>query len=108
MAFVVLIGNLGFTIASLVLGIRLCLLARRTRQLPELLLGIGFLTGGFLGHTLGWVILRYNIKDPYLGPVLYVLRSGAALACSLLAVMAWRVFRPTAQWAKRLAFADIA
>jgi len=98
----VLVGNLAFTLASLVLGIRLALLARRTRQLPELLLAVGFLCGGFLGHTLRWLIYALNPQEPYLTAAYYVLHSVAGVACGLLAVMAWRVFHPDEAWAKAL------
>jgi hypothetical protein len=44
-----LIGFLAFFIVALVVGIRLLLLWRRTRQLPELLMGIGVLGIGPIG-----------------------------------------------------------
>jgi hypothetical protein len=104
----VLIGNLAFTLASLVLGIRLGLLARRTRQLPELLLAIGFFFGGFLGHTLSWCIYMLKPPEPYLTALHYLLSASAAIACALLAIMAWRVFRPDAAWAKALSLVIVA
>jgi hypothetical protein len=46
-----LIGVASYCIAASVVGIRLLLLARRTGQLPERLIGMGFLGGGCLGYT---------------------------------------------------------
>ena len=44
-----LLGFLTFFVASLAVGVRLVLLWRRTRQLPELLIGIGVLGIGPVG-----------------------------------------------------------
>jgi hypothetical protein len=41
-----------FGLATLVVGVRLLLLAGRTRQLPEFLIGLAFLAGGMLGRGL--------------------------------------------------------
>ena len=103
MGLIVLLGNLGFSLASLVFGIRLCLLARRTGELPERLLGISFLTGGFLANTIGWILYTpLKPQGPLYTVVLVLLRLCVSLACSLLLVMAWKVFRPNARWAKLL------
>lgn len=53
-----LIGFLAFFVVALVVGIRLLLLWRRTRQLPELLMGVGVLGIGPIGFgamTIGTV-----------------------------------------------------
>jgi len=49
------LGGIGFGAflgASLVLGVRLLLLARRTRKLPELAIGLNFLFAGAIGYAL--------------------------------------------------------
>ena len=107
MVVIVLLGNLGFTFASLILGIRLCLLARRTRQLPETLIGIGFLSGGFLAFTLQWVAFVLKPPEPFLTITFYTMRSGASLACGLLTIVAWRIFRREEAWAKIVTVAEI-
>jgi hypothetical protein len=86
-------GNLGFALSSLFLGIRLLLLARRTRQLPEIFLGIGMFFGGFMGHTLAWIVYVKKPPEPWLTMVTYMYRSGATVACALVATLAWYVFR---------------
>jgi hypothetical protein len=99
-----LAGSIAFSFGGLVLGIRLLLLARRTRQLPERLLGWSFLIGGFLASLLGWVIYTpMKPPEPYLTALLYTLRVAVGTSCTLLVVMAWKVFRPNEAWAKILA-----
>jgi len=50
-----ILGLIGFgsvLAVSLTVGIRLLLLARRTRKLPELAMGLNFVLAGFLGYAL--------------------------------------------------------
>ena len=47
-----LIGFGSFLVVSLAVGTRLLLLARRTRKLPELAMGLNFLVAGFIGYAL--------------------------------------------------------
>ncbi|MFK7896825.1 MAG: hypothetical protein AB8G23_13365 [Myxococcota bacterium] len=92
-------------IAALFLApaIRLLLLARRTREMPELLAGLFFLGTGLgvplriLGHALA---LEGDRLGPWLTLAGHLSFGGATCA---LAVFTWRVFRPKATWAKGLA-----
>lgn len=52
MQFIAAIGGLSFIVASLVTGARLLLVARRTRELPELTLGFGLFLMGGLGYPM--------------------------------------------------------
>ena len=56
MILIQLSGYAAFIIASLVLGTRLVLLWRRTRELPELTIGLAFWFAGCMGYT-AWMIL---------------------------------------------------
>lgn len=47
-----MIGFGSFLAVSLAVGTRLLLLARRTRKLPELAMGLNFLLAGFIGYAL--------------------------------------------------------
>jgi len=101
------IGFGAFFGASLVVGIRLVLLARRTGHLPELMIGIGVLGIGPLGfglRTLASVPGRSTIVGATL------------IGCSFLALFvgassqylfAWYVFRLRDRWAKPLCFGAI-
>ena len=50
--FLGLLGFGSFLAVSLTVGTRLLLLARRTRKLPELAMGLNFILAGFLGYAL--------------------------------------------------------
>jgi hypothetical protein len=105
LAIVILLVQATFTFGSLILGLRLCLLARRTRQLPESLLGVSFLVGGFLASLLGAILYSpAKPAEPLLTVFLYVLRIAVGISDMMLVIMAWRVFRPNERWAKILVF----
>jgi len=56
MVAIQLAGYAAFILASLVLGSRLVLLSRRSRQMPELWLGSSFLLAGVIGYV-AWLII---------------------------------------------------
>ena len=66
-----LVGLSAYCLVSLVVGIRLLLLARRTRELPELLIGLAFLTGGAIGYTILVASTQLLEKAPDLARTLY-------------------------------------
>ncbi len=89
------VGGLAFVAASLVIGTRLLLLARRTGELPELLIGATlFLMGGIAYPMLSVARLAVGLPEPLrigLGVSALVL-NGVGSVC--VAVFNWRVFRP--------------
>lgn len=94
----VAIGFVAFMVSSLVIGIRLLLLWRRTRQLPELMIACGILGIGPIGFA-------FTIASTSSGETLPGLAS-VCLAAALLstsggafaaAIFNWRVFHPDAQ-----------
>jgi hypothetical protein len=88
-----LLGISAFAIASLVVGVRLLWLARRTRQFPELMIGASFLLAGFLGLALTLLGRHGPFAD---GARVALSLAGTALGAagySLLAAFVWRVFR---------------
>ncbi|MCB1035965.1 MAG: hypothetical protein KDD47_19240, partial [Acidobacteria bacterium] len=85
--------------SCLAVGIRLLLLARRTRQLPELLIGLSFLTGGAMAYILAWAFRYFEVSgtlDVVLGIVGRLVYVSSPVAMSFVA---WRVFRPARSWA---------
>lgn len=103
MLVVVGLAGSSFILVSLVVGIRLLLIAARTRQLPELAVGLAlFLMGGF-----GWPL---SVAAQQITALPDAARIGLALLSVLLmsvgmlalAVFTWRVFRPQAGWARAL------
>lgn len=94
------IGGLSFILASLVIGLRLLLLARRTRELPEFAMGLALFLMGGLGYPLLSVArLATGMHDAvrlgfFVVSVLFNM-SGMVAVC----VFNWRVFRPRERWA---------
>lgn len=84
-----------FVLVSLTLGPRLLVLAHRTRQLPELTMGLSLLLMGGLGYPLATVGRAVTaLPDEWRGLAL-----GAAVLCNTVGFVAllvfnWRVFRP--------------
>jgi hypothetical protein len=94
-----------FVVASLVVGLRLVWLARRTRRSPELLVGSGLLLLAVLGYPLMTVARKaLALAEPT--RIGLAAASGAAQAAGglLLVIFVWRVFRPEARWARWIAF----
>jgi hypothetical protein len=103
MALVGAIGGLAFVLASLVVGVRLLLLARRTRGLPELSIGLALFLMGGCGYPLTAVArLATSLSDEaragLFGFSLVLAFVGITSAC----LFNWRVFRRHDAWATAL------
>lgn len=92
------IGVLVMIVADGVVGTRLLMLARRTRQLPELCFGLSFLCLGVMGYPLSIVARKAALAGtpiPALLPTALVFQDLASLA---MFVATWKTFRPAARW----------
>jgi hypothetical protein len=93
-------GGLYFFMSAVV-ALRLLVLARRNRGLPELLLGLSFLLAGTIGSFLevAGVAARPQLEPAQIGALAMVgkLFAAAGLACSILFI-GW-VFRRHERWA---------
>jgi hypothetical protein len=92
----VALGLVGATV-----GARLALVARRTRGLPELAMGVGLLCVTALGLPLTAVARLPGVVATPAGDALF----GVGLAFSLTGILlvhvfTWRVFRPDSAWAR--------
>jgi hypothetical protein len=97
------VGFGSFVTASLVVGLRLLALARRTRELPELAIGTALFVGGGLGYALVVAAFALRAFPAPLVPVALVAGSfGTALGAGALALGVQRIFRPGAVWARVL------
>jgi hypothetical protein len=89
-----------FMVLNSVTGVRLLWLASRTRELPELYLGIGHLLGGALGWAL--VLMSYIIGSPTTSSPALALMLGGLFCLNVahvaLSLFAWRVFAPGSRW----------
>jgi hypothetical protein len=89
-------GFLAFFVVALVVGVRLLALAARTRQLPELLMGVGVLGIGPVGF--GGIVLALGLAHdaPAASRLVAGLASlavGSGVAAKYL--FNWRIYRPT-------------
>jgi hypothetical protein len=103
------IGFGAFFVAALATGIRLVLLWGRTRELPELLIGIGVLGIGPLGFGFAVVGQQLLTSHPASSAVLYavaILAMNAGGAAKF--VFNWRVYHPERGWARAAALASAA
>jgi len=76
---------------SLAVGTRLLLLARRTRERPELLIGAAFLCGGMLGYPAAVVATATATSAPETARIAHAAgQVGMSLGASLI-LLSWRV-----------------
>lgn len=101
------VGFLAFFVVALVVGVRLVLLARRTRRLPELCIGMGVLGIGPVGFGFYVIAQQLGTASP-----LHTLLTGtgmlavaAGVCCKF--VFNWRVYHPTHQALRLLVFAVV-
>ncbi len=104
-----LLATLCFVIASLVVSVRLLLLARRTRQRPELFLGLGLLGTAVLGYgvLIAAAILRGDQQAFAVTPLDRTLQACGQLlhdaGVTMIVIFVVSTFRPQERWAKALA-----
>lgn len=90
-----------FFALAVVVGLRLLSLWWRTRQLPELCIGLGIVLISAVGMPLSALGRLPNTVGTLFGNVVFAV--GLSLACSgiaLLFAFTWRVFRAEARWAR--------
>lgn len=89
-----LIGFGAFVLASFGVGLRLLLLARRTREAPELAIGLALLFGGGLGYALLMLALGTRALGGAAVPIAVFAGSACtALGAVCLAIGIQRIFR---------------
>jgi len=97
------IAILLYVFTSLFVGIRLLILARRTRGFPEFIVGMGFLLVGGSGYPLS-AISGYGVET--VGEVVFPAYAAGAVANLLgifcFVLFTWKSFRPEAGWARAL------
>ncbi len=92
------IGVLAMILADAIVGVRLLLLAHRTRQLPELYFGLSFVSLGVIGYPLSIVARKAAMAGapvPGLLPAALIFQDIAAITMFLAT---WQTFRPRARW----------
>jgi hypothetical protein len=90
-------------IVSLLVGVRLASLARRTGRFPELALSLATLLMPVVGYPAALVAIGLERAQlPGVTPVFFVAVSAMMIGVSLYYAFTWRVFRPDAAWAALL------
>lgn len=103
------VGFLAFFVVALVVGVRLLLLWGRTRELPELLIGLGVLGIGPVGFGLMVVAQESQSSRPDLYPGLMGAGSLAvAIGVGCKLVFNWRVYHAESRVLPLVVYAGIA
>jgi hypothetical protein len=89
-------------------GVKLLLLARRTRQLPELSVGLGFFFVALIGYPLSVVGVLPEVPLPVARVAFCVGMAAVSIGSVSIYVFTWRVFRPDEGWARAVALASMA
>ena len=96
-----LIGFGSFLAVSLTVGIRLLLLARRTRKLPEFAMGLNFIVAGFIGYAL--VVAAESLHlfpEGLAGFGSFFGVSGISIGGAFVCLFTQRVFQPQSRIAQ--------
>jgi len=96
------LSTLCFVLVAGVVGTRLLLLARRTRQTPELAIGLALILVVFVGYPLRFVPARLELDLQAAKAVLAFGLVVTAIGQSCVYVFTRAVFRPEAGWARAL------
>lgn len=94
-------GLVCFAIASIAIGGRCLLLARRTRGVPELAIGLGFAIGAVVGYVPETIVLSTDLASPEIEARVLAITQ-LAIRFAAVAVMAFtlHVFRRREGWAR--------
>ena len=92
-----LIAVVLYCAVSLFMAVRLMLLAKRTRELPELMLGLAFLAGGMIGYPFNIAArVLAEASQPGAAEVAYVMGQVGMVTGAFFLLLAWRrIFVPT-------------
>ncbi|HTO07785.1 MAG TPA: hypothetical protein VMR86_12105 [Myxococcota bacterium] len=105
-----LLGSVAFPLfvaVSLFLGVRLLMLASRTRRLPEFAIGLNFLLAGALGYSLLIAAESLRVLGPYAGLGSFAGVTAISIGAFTIALFSQRVFRPESR-ASRAGLAGLA
>jgi len=100
-AIVQALGFLAMIAASILLGVRLLRLWGRTRETPELTIGLAFLLAGAAGYSSfsALAVVRQSGGDPHLIKLLTLLGLGfTAIGALCNGIGSWRIFRVGNRW----------
>lgn len=90
-----------YLITITIVALRMLLLARRTGERPELLLGLSLLLGGTIGSTMeaGGLSAAGQLGAANAGKLIAVGKAFGIFGFGCQGIFIWHVFRPTERWA---------
>lgn len=95
------LGLLAFAISSVTIGTRLLIVGRRTRGVPEIAIGLGFVIGAVVGYVPETIVLSADLMSPQTeASVLAVTQIALRGAPAAILVFTLAVFRPSELWAR--------
>jgi len=101
LAFVALLGYGSFVLASLVVGMRLLLLHRRTHETPELAIGVALFAGGGLAYGIAVGVYSAPGLPHGVAALLEIVAAFFShLGAAALALALRQIFRPEELWAR--------
>jgi hypothetical protein len=96
-----------YVVVGTVIGVRLLLLAQRTRGFPELALGLGeVLLAGFVPPL--FAIIQLSEDDTWIRGASFAGHLCYTLGSAVMVLFTWRVFRERELWARVFALAMVA
>jgi hypothetical protein len=98
------IGVLVMIVADGFVGVRLLMLARRTRALPELCFGLSFVALGVVGYPLSIVARNAATAGAPIPGLLPVALAFQDLASLTMFIATWQTFRPREAWPRAVAW----
>lgn len=107
MKALVLLATLSFILVGGLVGAKLLLLARRTRALPELAVGLGVFLVAFVSYPLSLASLSPDLPPLAAKGIFAAGAVASAVGSSSIYVFTWKVFRPDAGWARVLTLGAI-
>jgi hypothetical protein len=96
-----------YVLAGGVVGVRLLLLARRTRGYPELALGLGELLLSVAVPPL-FTVIQVAHDETAIRTAVFFGHLVYTIGCAVMIVFTWQVFRPREAWGRALALGMIA
>jgi hypothetical protein len=102
-----LLSALAFVAVGAAVGVKLLWLARRTRALPELLIGAALLLLSAVAWPLLLVVTAASVPEPALRGAMSVATFTMGVGWSAVFLFTWQVFRPGERWARAFALAGI-
>lgn len=103
LAAIAAVGGGAFVLAAVVVGVRLLLLAARTRGLPEFTMGLGLFIMGGLGYPVTIVAQQATgLSEATRIGLIVANQLFTIVGMTALALFNWRVFRPAETWPRVL------